>query len=114
LSSSKDSYAEFKTLEGDHTLRLRVHTTELAPLNKPCILAIRPEHLVINKIAGSSENVLPAQVREINFAGATSSIRLNANGLQLEALVLEPDGLAVGDSCVVVLPPERMSLLRHD
>ena len=31
-------------------------------------------------------------VREINFAGATSSIKLDANGLLLEALTLEADG----------------------
>ena len=57
------------------------------------------------------ENVVPGQVREINFAGATSSIKIDANGLPLEALVLEPDGFAVGDRCFVELPADRISLL---
>ena len=114
LSSSKAAVGEFKTLEGDHTLRLPIHNDELAPLNKPCFLAIRPEHLVISKTTPQHENVLPARVRELNFAGATSGIKLDANGLLLEALVLQPDGLAVGESCFVALPPERLSLLKNE
>ena len=110
LSSSKAEIAEFKTLSGGHTLRLPV-AGDLAPLNKPCLLAIRPEHLVLGKTNGAGENVLAADVHEIDFAGATSTIRLDANGLPLEALVLQPDGLAVGDKCFVELPSEKISLL---
>ncbi len=95
-------------------LRLHIPHDELAPMNKPCLLAIRPEHLLITRRSERYENVLPARVRELNFAGATSSIKLDANGLQLEALVLEPDGLAIGDSCFVRLPPERLLLLKDD
>ncbi len=112
LSSSQTRVGEFKTLEGGHTLRLPTAHDELAPLNKPCFLAIRPEHLLVSKTGNERENVLPARVRELNFAGATSSIKLDANGLALEALVLQPDGLAVGDSCFVTLPPEQLSLLK--
>ncbi|HET6891611.1 MAG TPA: ABC transporter ATP-binding protein [Pyrinomonadaceae bacterium] len=114
LSSSKSVLGEFKTLAGDHTLRLPVQQDELAPLNKPCFLAIRPEHLVLSKTRNERENALPVQVRELNFAGATSGIKLDANGLALEALVLQPDGFAVGDSCFVTLPPERLSLLKNE
>ncbi len=114
LSSSKTTLGEFKTLEGEHTLRISVQHDELAPLNQPCYLAIRPEHLLISKAGSERENVLAASVRELNFAGATSSIKVDANGLGLEALVLEPDGLKVGDSCFVTLPPERLSLLRNE
>ncbi|MGH9968464.1 MAG: ABC transporter ATP-binding protein [Pyrinomonadaceae bacterium] len=114
LSSSKEASAEFKTLEGDHTLRLPIEHDDLAPLNKPCVLAIRPEHLLVDKTGPRSGNVLSARVREINFAGATSTVKLDANGLNLEALVLQPDGLVVGDSCFVTLPPERISLLKND
>jgi iron(III) transport system ATP-binding protein len=114
LSSSKSTLGEFKTLEGDHTLRLPVQHEELAPLNKPCFLAIRPEHLVISKTDNERQNVLPAQVRELNFAGATSGIKLDANGLSLEALVLQPDGLTIGESCFVTLPPEHLSLLESE
>jgi len=114
LSSSKSALGEFKTLEGDHTLRLPIRHDESAPINKPYFIAIRPEHLLVSRSSERSGNVLPARVRELNFAGATSSIKLDANGLQLEALVLQPDGLAIGDSCFVSLPPERLLLLKDE
>src|SRR6266542_5765848 len=47
LASSSAPAGEFKTLAGGHTLRLPIKRDDLAPLNQPCILAIRPEHLVI-------------------------------------------------------------------
>jgi ABC-type Fe3+/spermidine/putrescine transport system ATPase subunit len=111
LSSSKAGVGEFKTLQGEHKLRLPL-PDELAPLNKPCVVSIRPEHLQVIGSKEGSENVLPARITQLNFAGATSSIKLDANGLQLEALVLEPDNLAIGDSCFVALPPERLLLLK--
>jgi iron(III) transport system ATP-binding protein len=114
LSSNKSALGEFKTLEGEHTLRVAVRQDELAPLNKSCFLAIRPEHVVISKAGTERENVLPARVRELNFAGATSGIKLDANGLSLEALMLQHDGLAVGESCFVTLPPEHLSLLKGE
>jgi len=113
LSPSKSALGEFKTLNGGHTIRLSVNDQTLAPLNQPCILAIRPEHVLIRKTADNLENALPATVREINFAGATSSIKLDANGLLLEALALDLDGLSAGAQCLVVLPPERISLLKE-
>jgi iron(III) transport system ATP-binding protein len=114
LSSSKTELGEFKTLEGSHTIRMPVDDKNLVPLNQPCILAIRPEHVLISNSDEKHENALPAIVREINFAGATSSIKLDANGLILEALTLEADGLSVGTQCTVELPPERISLLRDE
>ncbi|MEP6920434.1 MAG: ABC transporter ATP-binding protein [bacterium] len=114
VSSSKETLAEFKTLEGDHILRLFVSHVELAPLNQPCVLAIRPEHVRLNNEMDGVENVLPAKVREIDFAGATTSIKTESNGLQLEALTLRPDGLNVGDSCFVTLPPDRLQLLKNE
>ncbi len=121
LSAAKTDLGEFKTLDGGHVLRLPVNEQNLAPLNQPCILAIRPEHVVI-KNGGKSitdagnerENVFPATVREINFAGATSTVKLDANGLLLEALALDADGLRVGDERTVVLPPERIALLKNE
>jgi len=113
LSSSKTSQGEFKTLEGGHVLHLPVAHDELAPLNQPVILAIRPEHVRLVRNGQPSENLIQAEVREIVFAGATSTVRVNANGLPLEALVLEPNGLKVGDGCAVVLEPERLSLLKN-
>jgi len=114
LSSSKTTTGEFKTLEGGHTLKFEVSHDELAPLNKPVYLAIRPEHVQLTKDGHSQQNVLPATVREIVFAGATSSVRLDANGLLLEALILQPNGLQVGNECRVVLAPEHLRLLRSE
>ena len=114
LSSSKSELGEFKTLDGGHTIRLAMSERDLAPLNQPCLLAIRPEHVVVSNGNHNGTNALPAQVREINFAGATSSIKLDANGLMLEALALQADGLAAGDQCTVQLPPERISLLKSE
>ena len=114
LSSSKSDAGEFKTLEGGHTIRVQISERDLAPLNQPCILAIRPEHVVIGSANTITANALSAEVREINFAGATSSMKLDANGLLLEALTLEADGLSAGAHCTVVLPPERISLLKNE
>ena len=113
LSAMKSETGEFKTLEGGHMIRLPVKPAELPPLNNPCTLAIRPEHVVITKDEVSGENVLQATVREIEFAGATSIIRLDASGLLLEALVLSATGLAIGDTCAVVLPADRVMLLKE-
>jgi ABC-type Fe3+/spermidine/putrescine transport system ATPase subunit len=114
LSSSKSEIHEFKTLDGGHIIRVAVADKNLVPLNHPCILAIRPEHLLIEKPGVPSENALPAIVREINFAGATSSVKLNAAGLALEALALETNGLSVGSQCTAVLPANRISLLKNE
>jgi ABC-type Fe3+/spermidine/putrescine transport system ATPase subunit len=113
LSSSKTSLGEFKTLAGGHVLHLPVAHDELTPLNQPVVLAIRPEHVRFARNAQADENLVAATVREIVFAGATSTVRVNANGLVLEALVLEPNGLKVGDDCAVVLASERLSLLKN-
>jgi iron(III) transport system ATP-binding protein len=110
-SSSKATIAEFKTLEGHHTLSAPVGRDELLPLNKPCFLAIRPEHVLLGDEKFASLNCLQAHIKEINFSGATTTIRLDASGLLIEALVLQPDGLAVGEPRHVVLPPERLLLL---
>jgi iron(III) transport system ATP-binding protein len=117
LSSSKSEVGEFKTLDGGHLIRMPIDDKNLVPLNQPCILSIRPEHVLVTNATNSNdqfENALPAVVREINFAGATSSMKLAANGLILEALVLAADGLSVGDSRTVVLPPERIALLKNE
>jgi iron(III) transport system ATP-binding protein len=108
LSSSTSELAEFKTLDGGHTIRVRTNGQNLGPMNQPCILAIRPEHVLLRNAGEKLENALPATVREIDFAGATSSIKLDANGLLLEALALDAVGISAGDHRTVVLPPERI------
>lgn len=114
LSSSKTSEAEFKTLEGGHKLQLSLSASELQPLNKPVVLAIRPEHVRIAaaNLRNEFQNSILAEIREIVFGGATSTVRVDANGLGLEALVLQPDGLRPGYGCAVVLPPDKLMALR--
>jgi len=111
VSSSKTTDGEFKTLEGGHTLHLTVKHEELAPLNKPVFLAIRPEHVQLN--TNGAENSLRGHIREIVFGGATSTVRVDANGLLLEALVLRTDGLKVDQECTVVLSPDHLTLLKN-
>jgi iron(III) transport system ATP-binding protein len=113
LSSSKSELGEFKTLEGGHIIRIPVDDKNLVPLDQPCMLAIRPEHVLLKEFDSKVENALLATVRDVNFAGATSSIKLEANGLMLEALTLDADGITVGDQRTVVLPAERISLLKE-
>ena len=113
LSSSKTTEGEFKTLEGEHTLRLAVKHDDLAPLNKPVYLAIRPEHVQLSSHSNGDTNTLPATIREIIFSGATSMVRVDANGLMLESLVLRTNGLEVNQSCNVVLSPEHLTLLKN-
>jgi iron(III) transport system ATP-binding protein len=113
LSPAHESNAVFKTLDGGHTLRLSLEHGAPGPLNKPVILAIRPEHiqLATTETGDDSNNTLRATVREINFAGATTTLKLDAHGLLLEALVFRLDSLKAGDSCTVTLPAEHLTLL---
>jgi ABC-type Fe3+/spermidine/putrescine transport system ATPase subunit len=113
LSSSKTTAGEFKTLAGDHTLHLPVKHDDLAPLNKPVYLAIRPEHVQLSTGSNGAANTLRAIIREIVFSGATSTVRVDANGLLLESLVLRTNGLEVNQSCNVVLSPDYLTLLRN-
>jgi ABC-type Fe3+/spermidine/putrescine transport system ATPase subunit len=86
---------------------------ELAPLNKPVVLAIRPEHVQLSSNHEGAQNSLRGTIREIVFAGATSTVRVDANGLLLEALVVQPDGLQVNQECTVILDPARLRLLKQ-
>jgi ABC-type Fe3+/spermidine/putrescine transport system ATPase subunit len=117
VSSSNTSDGEFKTLEGGHTLRLPVNHADLSPLNQPVFLSIRPEHVQIRTNGDSASvrgpNSLRGLIHEIVFAGATSTVRVDAAGLLLEALVLQPDGLAIDQECTVVLPQDRLTLLQN-
>jgi iron(III) transport system ATP-binding protein len=116
LSSSKTTEGEFKTLEGEHVLHLPISHDELAPLNQPVLLSIRPEHVRIANGSNNdrSTNTLTGQVREIVFAGATSTVRIDANGLVVEALIVKPLGLKIGDTCKLALPAEHLTQLKSD
>jgi iron(III) transport system ATP-binding protein len=112
LSASHAEVSMFRTVAGGHSLRVGAHIGANLPLNKPCTLAIRPEHLQFSAPTGSAENVLSAVIRSVGFAGATTTIMLDADGLQLEALVLQPDAFTPGARVTVTLPPERIIILK--
>jgi hypothetical protein len=76
-------------------------------------LSIRPEHVELRANGTPETNSLRGHIREIVFAGATSTVRVDAAGLLLEALVLQPDGLSVDQECSVVLPQDRLTLLQN-
>lgn len=111
LTSSNDPLTKFRTLEGGHTLVVNATHEQLMhfPVNKPCILAIRPEAITLSPGNPRSENQLAGVVKEIEFSGATSTLRVDVNGLNLEVLVLgEVDTL---DQFVITLPAGRITLL---
>src|SRR5882762_2001649 len=112
LTSSNDPITRFKTLEGGHTLTVSASHEQLMslPVHKPCLLAIRPEAITLNDKPGS-DNQVAARIEQIEFGGATTLLRLDANGLKLEVLVLRSDEFAPGDECLVTLPADQIRLL---
>ncbi|HEX8174403.1 MAG TPA: ABC transporter ATP-binding protein [Pyrinomonadaceae bacterium] len=121
LSASHAEASMFRTTTGGHSLRVATQVGANLPLNKPCTLAIRPEHLQLYgkseyeeraREGEAAENALPASISSVSFSGATTTIRLEAAGLSLEALVLQPDGFEPGASVTVRLPPERIIILK--
>src|SRR6267143_1148081 len=112
LTSSNDPLTKFKTLEGGHTLTVSSSHEQLMslPVNKPCWLAIRPEVIALNDRRGG-DNQVAARIEHIEFGGATTLLRLEANGLKLEGLVLRADEFALGEECVVTLPADQIRLL---
>jgi hypothetical protein len=113
VSSSNTSDGEFKTADGNHILRVPVNHSDLSPINQPVFLAIRPEHVQIDTNGAQTANSLRGNIREIVFAGATSTVLVDAAGLLLEALVLQPRGLKINQECTVVLPQDRLTLLQN-
>ncbi len=112
LTSSNDPVTKFKTLEGGHTLTVSTSHEQLMslPVNKPCWLAIRPEVITLNDRRGG-DNQVAARIEHIEFGGATTLLRLEANGLKLEGLVLRADEFALGEECMVTLPADQIRLL---
>lgn len=114
LTSSKAEVPEFHTIDGGHRLFAeRVERGSLGALNQNVTLAIRPEQISISFGASfPADNLLKATVTGIRFLGPTTLVNLDAEGLKLDAMVLRVVGLAVGDKCMVGLPPERIIILR--
>jgi iron(III) transport system ATP-binding protein len=121
LSASHADASMFRSTQGNHTLRVSTLVGANLALNKPCTLAIRPEHIQLSVTADSTAraasniaigNALSATISSVSFAGATTTIKLDAGGLALEALVLQAYGLEQGASVTATLPPERIIILK--
>lgn len=120
-ASSNSSATEFQTQQGNHVLHIsaEVHAgSGNSTHQKSVMLAIRPEHIRLSAAnapattAQPNANVLDARIREISFTGATTSVKLDADGLLIEALVLQlADNLVAGDACRIELPPQYIAVL---
>lgn len=115
VSFNNQPIPEFQTLTGDHRLQTgKAEKNSLGAITQNVTLAIRPEHISISFGASFPEdNLLKAEIAGIQFCGATTRVKLNANGLILEALVLRLVGLNEGDECMVGLPPDRIQVLKN-
>jgi len=114
MTSNKSEIPEFITIDGEHRISTqRISKNSSGTINQNVNLAIRPEHISISFGASFPEdNLVKAEITEIIYQGATTLLKLDANGLSLQALVLRLVGLNVGDECVVGLPPDRIFVLR--
>jgi iron(III) transport system ATP-binding protein len=112
LTSSNDAVTRFKTLDGGHTLTVSASHAQLLnlPVNKPCLLTIRPEAITLKDKPGT-DNQLAARIEHVEFGGATTTLTLDANGLKLEVLVLRADEFVVGEEYLVTLSADQIRLL---
>lgn len=115
MTLNKSEIPEFITIEGEHRISTQIISkSHLDKIGHNINLAIRPEHISISFGASFPEdNLLKAEITEIIYQGATTLLKLDANGLLLQALVLRLVGLNVGDECVVGLPPDRILVLKN-
>lgn len=106
---------EFQTLSGEHRIRAdRTEKAALGAITADVWLMIRPEHISLSFGAAFPEdNLLKAKVAGVQYCGPTTRIRLDADGLILEALVPRLVGLNAGDECLVGLPPDRILVLKE-
>ncbi|MCA1625247.1 MAG: ABC transporter ATP-binding protein [Acidobacteria bacterium] len=114
MTSNESDLLEFQTGKGEHRLFTdKFDITLLGATNQNITLAIRPEHVSISFGASFPEdNLIKAKITNIIFRGAMTLIKLDAEGLELEALVLRLVGLNIGDECMVGLPPDRILVLK--
>lgn len=115
LTSTKKEVPEFQTIQGGHRLfAQKTEKRELGAINQNVYLAIRPEQLSLSFGASFPEdNLIKARLKNVRFDGCVTYVTLDADGLELEALVPKVVGLSVGDECLVALPPDRLIVLKN-
>lgn len=114
ITFNNEYIQEFQTLTGGHRLVIgKTDKRSLGTITNEVTLSIRPEHISLSFGASFPEdNLLKAEIIEVQYLGATTRVKLSAGGLHLEALVLRLVGLNVGDECMVGLPPDRIIVLK--
>lgn len=112
LTSSKAEMPEFQTITGEHRIfTQKMDVRRLGAINKNVRLGIRPEQLSLSFGAAFPEdNLLRATIAATRFFGPFTLVDLNCNGLLLTASVQRLVGIAVGDECMVGLPPDRIRI----
>ena len=115
VTFNNQAVTEFQTLAGEHRIRAdRIEKSALGAITDNVSLMIRPEHISISFGASFPEdNLLKAKIVSVQYCGPTTRVRLDADGLILEALVLRLVGLNEGDECLVGLPPDRILVLKN-
>ena len=110
VDSGNAEMREFQTVEGAHRIFTdKFLNSNLEQADKNFTLAIRPENISISFGASFPEdNLLRAEITNVEYQGATTLITLDAGGLKLRAMVLRLVGLKAGDECMVGLPPDRI------
>ncbi len=113
ITSRKSGVPEFRTSKGNHILFTdKTDKRESDTPQEDVTLAIRPEHISISFGASFPEdNLLKGKITNIIFRGETTTIMLDADGLNLQATVLRLVGLHIGEECMVGLPPDRILVL---
>lgn len=111
VRSVHDAVTEFKTLDGNHVLNVLVNSGETDSISEPCMLAVRPEDIFVAAETNAVDNVLRVNVREVLFAGAMTRLKLDADGLGFEALLLGTTEISPGDNCLAEIPPDRITVL---
>ena len=110
VDSGNAEMREFQTVEGAHRIFTdKFLNADSGQNDKNFTLAIRPENISISFGASFPEdNLLRAEITNVEYQGATTLITLDASGLKLRAMVLRLVGLKAGDECMVGLPPDRI------
>lgn len=108
--SNNSEMREFQTVKGAHRIFTdKFPKTDAENSGKNFTLAIRPENISISFGASFPEdNLLKAEITNVEYQGATTMITLEAQDLKLRATVLRLVGLNIGDECMVGLPPDRI------
>jgi putrescine transport system ATP-binding protein len=114
LTFNNQPTPEFQTTVGKHKLHAGKNDRKiLGAFLKPVTLAVRPEHISISFGASfPADNLLKAKVLDVKYQGATTLVKLDCDGLILEALVLRLVGLNLGEECMVGISPERILVLK--